>query len=73
MCAGMLADPILHHDHDALHMTAIILTSKLEIPMTIRELRAVAARPRRVRVALLADLRERQNDRYYEPVFGLRP
>ncbi|RUA04150.1 MAG: hypothetical protein DSY88_03805 [Candidatus Poseidoniales archaeon] len=45
----MLADPILHHDHDALHMTAIILTSKLEIPMTIRELRAVAARPRRVR------------------------
>ena len=45
----MLADPILHHDHDALHMTAIILTSKLEIPMTIRELRAVAARPRRGR------------------------
>ena len=45
----MFVDPILHHDHDALHMTAIILTSKPEIPMTIRELRAVAARPRRVR------------------------
>ena len=45
----MLADPILHHDHDAVHMTARILTSKLEIPMSIHELRAVAARPRRVR------------------------
>ena len=49
LSAGMLADPILHHDHDAVHMTARILTSKLEIPMTIHELRAVAARPRRVR------------------------